>query len=143
MTNTFGSDNSYFLNILKSIGSVLAGLSTIFAVSLGTDQILHVLNVYPPWGEPMFDHGLNALALSYRLAYGVLGSYITAFLAPKNPMRHTLVLGGIGLILSTIGAIGALQYNLGPIWYPVALIVSALPSAWLGAKIRERQGEIR
>ncbi|TGM58517.1 hypothetical protein [Leptospira adleri] len=143
MTNTFGSDNSYFLNILKSIGSVLAGLSTIFAVSLGTDQILHVLNVYPPWGEPMFDHGLNALALSYRLVYGVLGSYITAFLAPKNPMRHTLVLGGIGLILSTIGAIGALQYNLGPIWYPVALIVSALPSAWLGAKIRERQGETR
>lgn len=131
------------MNILKSIGSVLAGLLTIFFVSLGTDQILHVLNVYPPWGEPMFDDGLNALALSYRLVYGVLGSYVTAFFAPKNPMRHTLILGGIGLILSTMGAIGAYQYNLGPIWYPVALIVSTLPSAWLGAKIRERQGEKR
>ncbi|RHX89397.1 hypothetical protein [Leptospira stimsonii] len=139
MTKTLEKKDSLFMNLLKSTGAVLIGLVTIFVISLGTDQILHVLNVYPPWGEPMFDNGLNALALSYRLPYGVLGSYITAYFAPKNPMRHALILGGIGFILSTLGAIGAIQYKLGPIWYPIALILSALPSAWLGGKILEKQ----
>jgi len=30
----------------------------------------------------MYEPGLNFLALSYRLVYGVLGSFITARLAP-------------------------------------------------------------
>ncbi|AOP36332.1 hypothetical protein A0128_20145 [Leptospira tipperaryensis] len=141
MTSTLENKNIFFIHILKSIGAVFIGLLTIFITSLGTDQILHVLNIYPPWGEPMFDNGLNALALSYRLVYGVLGCYITAFFAPKHPMRHALILGGIGLILSTIGAIAAMNYNLGPIWYPISLIVTGPPSAWLGGKLRQMQVE--
>ncbi|MBM9498698.1 hypothetical protein JWG44_00320 [Leptospira sp. 201903071] len=139
MKSSLENNNSKFLNILKGTGAVLVGLLTIFITSLGTDQILHVLNIYPPWGEPMFDNGLNALALSYRLVYGVLGCYITALLAPNHPMRHALILGGIGLILSTVGAIGAMKYNVGPLWYPISLILTGPPSAWLGGKLRERQ----
>lgn len=37
-----------------------------------------MLDVYPPWGQPMHATGLVLLALSYRLVYGVLGSYIAA-----------------------------------------------------------------
>jgi hypothetical protein len=50
----------------------------VFVLSLGTDQVLHVLNVYPPWDQPMYDPRLNALALAYRCVYGVVGSYIIA-----------------------------------------------------------------
>jgi hypothetical protein len=75
-------------NIWKSIGAVLAGFIVVAAVSLGTDEVFHILKVYPPWGEPMRAPGANALALAYRIVYSVLGGYITAKLAPQNPVKH-------------------------------------------------------
>jgi hypothetical protein len=62
----------------------------------------------------------------------VLGSYITARLAPHAPMKHALILGGIGFVLSLAGAIGASGMNLGPMWYPIALVITTLPCTWLG-----------
>jgi hypothetical protein len=70
------------------------------AVSLGTDEVFHILKVYPPWGEPMRAPGANALALAYRIIYSVLGGYITAKLAPQNPVKHAVILGSIGLAIS-------------------------------------------
>jgi CHASE2 domain-containing sensor protein len=111
------------------------GLITIVVLSLGTDQLFHVLEVYPPWGQPMNDAGDNLLALAYRCVYGVFGSYIAARLAPYAPMRHAMILGAIGLVLSTLGAVAATSMNLGPIWYPIALVLTALPCAWLGGSL--------
>jgi hypothetical protein len=80
----------------------------------------------------MHEPDLNLLALSYRTVYAVLGSYIAARLAPRNPMRHALILGFIGLPLSVAGAIVAIKGNFGPAWYPIALALTTLPCAWLG-----------
>jgi hypothetical protein len=41
-------------------------------------QILHILKVYPPWGRPMPEPGLNALALAYRMAFTIFGGYLAA-----------------------------------------------------------------
>jgi hypothetical protein len=87
----------------------------------------------------MFEPRLNLLALSYRIVYSVLGSYIAARLAPRNPMRHALVLGIIGLILSLPGAIFITTHtDLGPAWYPISLVVTAVPCAWLGGILYQR-----
>jgi hypothetical protein len=127
-------------NLWRSTGAVMAGFFAVVVLSLATDQLLHVVKVYPPWGQPMHDPGLNLLALSYRIVYAIAGSYIAARLAPRNPMRHALLLGVIGLVLSAAGAIGAMSMNLGPAWYPLALVVTALPCAWLGGLLyRKRQ----
>jgi hypothetical protein len=120
-------------HLLRSTGAVLSGLVTIFVTHLGTDQLFHALGVYPPWGQPMHDTGLLLLALGYRAVFSVLGCYVTARLAPRAPMGHALALGGIGLVLSTLGAIAA--WDLGPRWYPLALALVAVPSAWLGGKL--------
>jgi hypothetical protein len=81
--------------------------------------------------------GALILATVYRTVFGVLGSYITARVAPNQPMGHALVGGIIGLILTVAGA--AASWNKGPAfgphWYPLALVVLALPQAWLGGKI--------
>ncbi|HJR03382.1 MAG TPA: hypothetical protein VKA83_17230 [Methylomirabilota bacterium] len=119
----------------RSAGAVLAGLIAIVALSLGTDQVLHSLAVYPPWGQPMREPGLNLLALSYRIVYGVLGSYLTARLAPRAPMRHALILGAIGLVLSTAGAVVGIRMDLGPAWYPILLALTALPCGWAGGAL--------
>jgi hypothetical protein len=119
-------------NLLRSTAAVLLGFIAVVVLSLGADQVLHSLDVYPPWGQPMHDTGLVLLALSYRLVYGVLGSYIAARFAPRNPMRHAMALGAVGFVLSTAAAITTIPMDLGPSWFPIALVVTALPCAWLG-----------
>lgn len=122
----------------RSAGAVLLGFVIIVVLSLGTDQVFHLLQVYPPWGEPMHDPGLNLLALAYRLVYDTFGSYITARFAPHSPMGHALVGGAFGFVLSTAGAIAAIPMDLGPAWYPIALALSAIPTAWLGGALHGR-----
>ena len=119
--------------LVRSTAAVFVGFISVAVLSLGTDQVLHVLNVYPPWGEPMYDPGLNLLALSYRILYAVVGGYITASLAPHLPMRHVLVVGILGFIAGSAGAFTAISMaDLGPNWYPIALALTAFPCVWLG-----------
>jgi len=122
----------------RSVAAVVVGFVAVFVLSLGTDQILHIVNFYPPWGQPMYAAGLNFLALSYRVVYTVLGGYITARLAPHAPLRHALILGAIGLALSAAGAIATIPLNLGPAWYAIALALTALPGVWLGGVLHQR-----
>jgi hypothetical protein len=116
----------------RSAGALALGFVAVVVLSLGTDEVLHLLKVYPPWNEPMYDSGLCLLALSYRIVYGVLGSYIVARYAPHHPMSHALVSGVVGAVIGTAGAIATIPMHLGPAWYPIAIAVTALPCAWLG-----------
>ena len=75
-------------NLWRSIVAVFLGFVAVVVLSLGTDQVFHMLRIYPPWNQPMREPGLNLLALSYRIIYTVVGGFITARLAPRNPMRH-------------------------------------------------------
>jgi len=58
---------------------------------------------------------------------------LTARLAPSRPMLHAMILGGIGVVLSILGAVA--MWDPAFAWYPIALAASALPSAWLGARL--------
>jgi len=123
----------------RSIAAVLAGMFVGVLLTIGTDVVLHIVGVFPPWGQSMADFdGALLLATVYRTIYGIAGSYIAARLAPNRPMLHALVLGAIGLAVSIVGT--AVTWNRGPAfgphWYPLALIVLALPQAWAGGKLR-------
>ena len=121
-------------NVGRSIWAVVAGFLAVVILSIGTDAGLHAAGIFPGLGERMSD-GLFVLATIYRTIYGVVGSYITARLAPCKPMKHALVGGVIGMVLATIGAVATWNKDLGPRWYPVALVVGALPTAWVGARL--------
>jgi hypothetical protein len=128
--------NTRFQSFLRSVAAVFVGFISVAVLSLATDQILHVLNVYPPWGEPMWAPGLNLLALSYRILYAVVGGYLTGWLAPHSPMRHVAVVGVLGLVAGTAGAVAAITMaDLGPNWYPIVLAATAFPTVWLGGRL--------
>jgi hypothetical protein len=57
MTLPMTQAGSQSRRLLRSTGAVVAGFMVVFVLSLATDQLLHVLNVYPPWGQPMHDPG--------------------------------------------------------------------------------------
>jgi hypothetical protein len=120
--------------ILRAIGAVAAGLVAVFAVTTATDVAMHLAGVFPPMDGPPMSGALFLLAFAYRLIFDVGGGYLTARLAPNRPMRHALILGGVGLALSIAGAVA--MWDAGPAWYPLGIAASALPCAWLGARLR-------
>jgi peptidoglycan/LPS O-acetylase OafA/YrhL len=124
----------------RSIWAVVAGIVVGVVLTTITDVVLHAMGVFPAWGQPVSDGPLE-LATAYRIVFGVLGCYVAARLAPDRPMRHAMIAGFIGFIVSIAGAV--VTWNKGPAfgphWYPLALIVTALPCAWVGGWMRERQ----
>jgi hypothetical protein len=128
--------------VWRSVGAVFLGFITVFVLSLGTDHVLHVLKVYPPWGQPMYDTGLYLLALTYRSVYTVAGGFVTARFAPHSPMRHVWVLAIVGFVVAIVGAIATIPMRLGPAWYPIALALTGPLFVWLGGVLyQSRQGQ--
>jgi hypothetical protein len=125
---------SGFGRAARSAGAVLAGLVAVVVISEGIDFVLRSVGAFPAFDQvAAFTTGMFVAALVYRTAAGVVGGYIAAMLAPVSPLAHAVVLGVIGLALSTAGAIA--MWGVGPAWYPITLAVLALPSAWLGGRI--------
>lgn len=124
----------------RSALAILAGFLCVVLLSLGTDELLHVMRVYPPWDEVMSDR-LFGLATAYRAVYNVIGCYLAALLASARPMRHAMLLGWVGVFVALLGAVATWNHepSLGPHWYSVALVVIALSCAWAGGKLRELQ----
>lgn len=127
---------------LRSIGALVAGFAVVFVLSTAMDAILHATGVFPLPGTPM-SASLWLLATAYRVAFTVLGGYVTARLAPNNPIAHALALGVFGTVIALIAAIATMflappDGSFGPLWYPWLLVVTALPSTWAGAKLFRR-----
>jgi hypothetical protein len=123
------------MTTLRSIGAVLAGFVFIVITHTGTDVILEGAGVLPK-GNLFVPTGLILIVIAYRAVLSFIGCYLTARLAPRNPLKHAVILGLIGLVLSSVGAIVAA--DLGPSWYAWTLAAISVPIAWLGGKLRER-----
>lgn len=121
----------------RSILAVLAGMAFGIAITLITDFVLRKLNVFPPLGVRASSNAL-LIATAYRTLYGVMASYLTAYLAPYRPIAHAMIGGAFGFAASLAGAVATWNAGpaFGPHWYPVALIILALPQSWLGGWLR-------
>ena len=122
----------------RSLAAVLAGLVAVVALSIFTDLLMHSIGALPEFGEPM-GHGHAALALGYRIVYGIVGGYVAARLAPQAPVRHAIWLGIIGLLIGVAGALATWGKGpqFGPGWYAIAVFVIAIPTAWYGGRLLE------
>lgn len=122
--------------ILKGIGAILAGMILIVVSHTGTDFLLELLGVFTPPSEGFRTTWMVVTATVYRSIYTVAGAYLTAALAPNRPMLYATILGIIGVVLGTVGAIKTIPMGIAPVWYPIALVVLALPCTWLGGRLR-------
>jgi hypothetical protein len=124
----------------RSVGAVVGGFLVTALLSVGTDAVVHATGVFPPAGEPMAD-GLFVWALAYRLLFTVLGGWVTATVAPSRPIAHVVVLGAIGVLAATAGTVATWNAGpaFGPKWYPLLLVVTALPCVWAGGILRVRR----
>jgi hypothetical protein len=118
----------------RSILAVVAGIAAGIGLSVGTDWGLHIIGVLPGQNE-RWPSQLLLLAAVYRSIYGVIAGYVIARLAPNRPMGHSLFAGGLGMLVSTLGAVTAWSSTVGQHWYAITLALTAIPTAWLGAKL--------
>ena len=125
------------MNILKSIGSVVAGLIFIFITHNAVDKVLEGAGIFPPPEQGLHTTWMLVTALTYRTILSIAGCFVTGWLAPSRPMLHSLILGFIGLFLSTAAAIAFIPMNLSPAWYPIALALLAVPCGYLGGRLAE------
>lgn len=123
----------------KSVGAIVAGVLFIIVVTTVVDVVMHLTHVYPPMTDPLDDR-LALIATSYRIVIGVAGAWLTARLAPAKPMKHALILGAVGVVLGLVGLAATWNAGMAPKWYPIALVVLALPQCWAGGKLYEMQG---
>ncbi len=126
-------------NTWKDIGPVSAGLLSAALLSIITDEIMHGSGVFPPKGQPMAD-SLFVLATIYRCAFQSFGGYLTARIAPTKPMKHVWILACLGQVLSLLGILAWKEMGPagGPLWYPLALVATAIPSVWIGGWLQQR-----
>ena len=126
------------MNILRGIGAIIAGVVFIVVTHSLTDLILEKLGIFTPPSQGLHITWMVVTATIYRSLWTIGGGYVTAALAPNPKMRWVIILGIIGTILGTIGAAVTIPMKLSPAWYPIALVVLALPCVWLGGKLRTR-----
>jgi hypothetical protein len=122
----------------RSVAAVLAGFVLIFCLSMGGDYALRSLmpNAFGPNGQAL---GVPVLliTLAYVTLFATFGCWLTAALAPNRPMRHALILGGLGLLFSIVGT--AMAWDRTPAWYNLLALALVMPTAWLGGRIRQLQ----
>lgn len=121
----------------RGMWAVGTGFLVTAMLSLGTDVIMHASGVFPGWGQPMSDR-LFAWATAYRVAFTILGGYTAARLAPQAPMRHVVMLGLVGSVAAGLGLAATWNADLGPRWYPVVLLATAMPCVWVGGRLWTR-----
>lgn len=119
----------------RSVMALAAGFVVNVFLSVGTDFTLSAMSVLPSIGHGAMNDTQSLLAAAYRIFYGVISSYVVARLAPYAPLGHALTGGAIGMVLATAGAAATWNQGLGPHWYALSLVVTALPVAWVGGKL--------
>ncbi|WP_396208326.1 hypothetical protein [Gemmatimonas sp.] len=122
----------------RSVVAVFSGFLLIAALSFGTDLAIRAAM------PALFDANgrtdsvaVLLLTIGYVGLYATVGCYLAARLAPRSPMRHALVLGGLGLLFNVAGTYAA--WDTAPAWYHIVSLVLVMLWAWLGGRMREQE----
>ncbi len=105
-------------NIFKSIGTILAGMVMGTVLSINADFVLEMIGIFPSQGQGLFIWWMLLIALVYRGVHTVAAGYVTAALAPNQPMHYAIILGIIGVVVTVLGTIA--NWEQSSAWYDCA-----------------------
>lgn len=132
--------------MLRSILAVVVGFVLVMVLSFGTDALLAL--AFP--GVVSHDRptptAVLILALAYVFLYSIVGGYVTAVIAGRAEVKHSLALGiiflALGLLAGLVAVLAPASVPAGeqpPRWYAVCCIVLALPGPLAGGWLRTFQ----
>lgn len=122
----------------RSIVAIGVGFLLIAVLAFGMDGVMRsaVPDMFNLAGRTD-NVGMLLFTIAYVGVFAITGCYVAARLAPKEPMKHALILGLLGLVFNIAGA--SVRWDSAPAWYHIVSIALTMPYAWVGGRIREQQ----
>ena len=120
------------MTIVKSILAVFGGIVT-FSWMMGAGYAL--LAAGTEWINRSVVTQVVWLAWSIVSMSGA--GYLSAWIAPKAPVTHAVVMGTIQTLFSA-SAMASVSDDAPPRWLWMCGIVLTIPAAWLGARVRAK-----
>ena len=122
----------------RSIAAIAIGFVMIFALNMATGLALSAVDpeLFPSDGRLTDPLALIISTVTVAI-YGIAGCYLTARLAPAQPMKHALILGAMGLLVNIVFAFQF--WGDVPAWYLLLNLALVMPYAWIGGRLRETE----
>jgi len=122
--------------MLRSAIAVLSGyLAMVVVVGLCTYVLMLLTPSWFPGAAPPPGPYL-AVNVAYSVVAALTGGYVAAWLAPRRPVKHALLLAVFALVISIVSAV--LQGDRQPRWYQVLVAVCMPMVIVLGGWARAR-----
>lgn len=126
--------------MIRSVLAVLAGIAfltvTSFAIEAAADPLLMRWLALPDRAALQHNGWAEIALFLYTSACVAGGGYVTAWLAPRGPIGHALILGGVQAGLTVIAMVSLREA--APMLNWILTIVLTVPVAWCGGVLRAR-----
>lgn len=123
--------------IAVTAGIVVAGITGFLVQTAGDALLLRLVGLDPITAQGAAEMGtvrateaLLVVVASYVLG-PMAGGYCAARLAPSNPGRHAMLVGGFQMMFGVI----ALALFPHPTWFAIATVMAFIPGALVGAAL--------
>jgi hypothetical protein len=134
--------NRWVLSVLRSVGSVLAGLVVAFVLVVAAEVFGSIFHPFPPGIDPTdleackahvarFPTWVLAVGAGFWAAAALSGAWLAAFLGPGRHSAHGFVVGAILLALAVFN-MSMLAY---PIWFPIVNLLTFPLVTILGVRL--------
>jgi hypothetical protein len=125
--------------MLRSILAVIAGSALWTVLWIGSNAILAA--VLPPRASPNKIESVPVLLLILVLSviFSILAGYVTAQLARRKEMAHTLVLGVLQLAMGIAAQLA--NFDALPLWYHIGFLLLLIPGNLLGGVLQTKKRE--
>lgn len=122
--------------MVRSILAVLAGNISWAVLFLGSNTILASLFPAQFKVEKISSVPFLLLLLILSILFSIIAGYITARIAQRKEIAHTIVLGVLQLAMGIAAQLA--NYEVLPLWYHIAFLLMLIPGnvfgGWLIAK---------
>jgi hypothetical protein len=105
----------------------------------GTQALQSAVPSLLAMGQPVTNAGALIGLILYSVALSVLAGYVTAAVAPRDPMPAVKALAILQLLLGIGFELSA--WSLTPLWYHLVFLALIVPATVYGGRLRVRRGE--
>ena len=123
--------------MLRSILAVIAGFASWTVLWLSSNQLLFRL-FRSKFDDQMMssDTGLLAAILALSVLFSIVAGWITAAVAKRSPIPHTLALGAVQLAVGIF--VQSMVWDQMPLWYHLVFLTLLVPGNVVGGWLRGR-----
>jgi hypothetical protein len=121
--------------IVKSVAAIVVGIAVYSLLLFAATWVLESLFGRTESELLNYSVATQVLWLLWNVVGMAAAGYCAAAIASRAPPTHAILMGTIQALF-TLGAMFTSHGNITPQWLWIAVIVSTIPGAWIGARLR-------